>query len=142
TSVTLENGTTIDSLRAMWVDVLVKQVDFEDGEVTVSVSEVGDILTVEAAVEYSLEGFGTVSSTILAKINTKLGITEEYNLDLEALGNQQKLDVVRVDPSSDTSSTSQVKEDDTSESDDAVLPLNFVWFAIPMIVIPIVKRYR
>ncbi|MHA2029143.1 MAG: hypothetical protein ACW99Q_07120, partial [Candidatus Kariarchaeaceae archaeon] len=126
----------------MWVDVLVKQVDFEDGEVTVSVSEVGDILTVEAAVEYSLEGFGTVSSTILAKINTKLGITEEYNLDLEALGNQQKLDVVRVDPSSDTSSTSQVKEDDTSESDDAVLPLNFVWFAIPMIVIPIVKRYR
>lgn len=140
-SVTLDNGTTLNPLQGFWVDVLIDQVDIPDGVVSdVTVDQTGDFLTVGAKIKYTVQGFA-LESTILAKLNTKLGITEEYNLDLKTNLATQTLDVVRVEVTEESSSTSSAKTD-TSESDDAALPFNFAWMILPVLILPILRKFK
>lgn len=141
-SITLGNGTTLDPLKGFWVEVLIDQVDVSDGVVeSTSVSQVGDILTVEATITYTIFG-QPVESNILAKINTLLGITEEYNLDLKTSGGTQSLDVVRVEVTDDTATSTPVNNDTSEEDDESALPLSLYWMLAPILMMPILKKYR
>jgi len=141
TSITLANDTTINPMEAFWVEVLIDQVDTSDATITASSSQSGDILTVEATVEYELEGANAVSK-ILARINTVLGITEEYNLDLDLpIIGDQELNVVRViEEETSTSDDGTLEDDDTDDS--GALPINLMWILAPMLLIPVIRKMR
>lgn len=141
-SVTLENGTTLNPLQGFWIDVLIDQVDVSDGVVSdISVSESGDILTVGATIKYNVFN-QALESTIIAKMNTKLGLTEEYNLDLKTSAGSQSLDVVRVEVTDDPETSTPTDNNSSEEDDDAALPLSLYWMLAPMLMIPILKKYR
>lgn len=132
--VVLSNATTINPLQGLWIDLIVERFDFEDATVSATYTETGDNLEIMAEVEYK-DGGLSASAEVTAVIDINLGITKDLHLlfDLPAFG-LRSIDVVQRD----ISNTDPVEE----TTDDEALPISFIWFAIPIFVLPIIRKYR
>ncbi len=134
TEVVLSNDTTINPLQGLWVDLIVDRFEFDEAVVSASYAETDDILTVMAEIEYK-DGVFDASAEISATINTNLGITKDLHLllDLPVIG-LQSIDIVQRD-------ISNTDPTDTTDDEES-LPINFLWFAIPIFILPLIRKYH
>ncbi|OLS20099.1 MAG: hypothetical protein HeimC2_39010 [Candidatus Heimdallarchaeota archaeon LC_2] len=134
--VTLDNGTILNPLQGLWIDIIVGIFEFDEADVRVIYEEdvAANMLTVNAEVNFRESGFDAYAE-VNSTINTKLGVVKDLSLSVvvPALG-AQSIEFVQRD-------ISNVTSDDDTTDDDAV-PINFLWFALPIFMIPLIKKYR